>query len=156
MRVHIIAVGRLRAGPERELVDDYLKRFDRAGRPLGLGPARMVEVEDRKRTGMSGEAELLRRATPQGAVRVVLDERGTNEPSPSFAHRLAGWRDQGNGDLALIIGGADGLDQSLRNEADFSLSLGQMVWPHMLARVMLCEQLYRASSILAGAPYHRS
>lgn len=155
MRVHVIAVGRLRAGPEKELVDDYLTRFDRTGRALGLGPARMVEVDDRKGGGMAAEAALLERAVPDGALIAVLDERGQVETSPAFAQRLAGWRDQGRGDLALLIGGADGLDPALRARADFSLSFGKMVWPHMLVRVMLSEQLYRAASILAGAPYHR-
>ena len=155
MRVHIIAVGRLRAGPEKDLIDDYLTRFDRTGRSLGLGPARVIEVEDRKGGGMGAEATLLRKAIPDGAVLVALDERGRVETSPEFARRLAGWRDQGRGDLALIIGGADGIDPTLRSEADFALSFGKMVWPHMLVRAMLSEQLYRASSILAGAPYHR-
>ncbi|WP_299779364.1 23S rRNA (pseudouridine(1915)-N(3))-methyltransferase RlmH [uncultured Roseobacter sp.] len=155
MRVHIIAVGRLRAGPQKDLIDDYLQRFDRTGRALGLGPARVVEVDDRKGGGMAGEAALIRRALPAGAVLVALDERGKLETSPAFAQRLAGWRDAGRGDLALVIGGADGIDPGLRAEADLSLSFGKMVWPHMLVRVMLTEQLYRAASILAGAPYHR-
>lgn len=156
MRVHICAVGRLRAGPEKTLIDDYLTRFDRTGRALGLGPARIVEVEDRKGGGMTGEAAVLRRAIPQGAVICVLDERGKVMTSPKFAVRLGDWRDDGCSDLAIIIGGADGIDPSLRAEADFSLSFGQMVWPHMLVRVMLTEQLYRAATILAGGPYHRS
>ena len=155
MRVHIVAVGRLRAGPEKDIVDEYLKRFDRTGRALGLGPARLVEVDDRKGGGMPAEAALLRRALPDGAIFVALDERGRIESSPQFAQRLAGWRDQGRGDLAFVIGGADGIDPVLRAEADFALSFGKMVWPHMLVRVMLTEQLYRAGSILAGAPYHR-
>ncbi|MDW3181394.1 23S rRNA (pseudouridine(1915)-N(3))-methyltransferase RlmH [Roseobacter sp.] len=155
MRVHIIAVGRLRAGPQKDLIDDYLQRFDRTGRALGLGPARVVEVDDRKGGGMAGEAALIRRAIPAGAVVTVMDERGRLETSPAFAQRLAGWRDAGRGDLALVIGGADGIDPGLRAEADFALSFGKMVWPHMLVRVMLTEQLYRAASILAGAPYHR-
>ncbi|GIT87414.1 23S rRNA (pseudouridine(1915)-N(3))-methyltransferase RlmH [Roseobacter sp. OBYS 0001] len=156
MRIHIIAVGRLRAGPEKDLIDDYLTRFARSGRPLGLGPARIVEVEDRKNGGMSNEAVLLRRALPDGALIAVLDERGRVESSPDFAGRLGGWRDQGRGDLAFVIGGADGIDPALRAEADFALSFGKMVWPHMLVRVMLAEQLYRAASIMAGAPYHRN
>jgi 23S rRNA (pseudouridine1915-N3)-methyltransferase len=155
MRVHVIAVGRLRAGPEKTLVDNYLMRFDRSARPLGLGPCRVVEVEDRRNGGMVGEAALIRRSLPQGAVLALLDERGVVEGSPDFAHRLASWRDQGRGDLALVIGGADGLDPDLRADADFALSFGRMVWPHMLARVMLAEQLYRAATILAGSPYHR-
>jgi len=156
MRVFICAVGRLRAGPEKNLIDDYLIRFDRTGRALGLGPAKLVEVEDRKGGGIMAEAILLRRALPKGALLCTLDERGKPLSSPDFANRLAGWRDAGRSDLALIIGGADGIDPSLRAEADFSLSFGAMVWPHMLARVMLAEQLYRAATILAGGPYHRS
>lgn len=155
MRVHIIAVGRLRAGPEKDLIDDYLTRFERTGRRLGLGPARVIEVDDRKGGGMAAEAGLLRRAIPDGAVTVMLDERGRVETSPDFAQRVAGWRDAGRGDLALVIGGADGIAPDLRAEADFTLSFGKMVWPHMLVRVMLAEQMYRAASILAGAPYHR-
>lgn len=155
MRLHIIAVGRLRAGPEKDLIDDYLTRFDRTGRGLGLGPARVVEVDDRKGGGMATEATLLRRAVPEGAVLAVLDERGRVESSPQFANRIAGWRDQGRGDLAFMIGGADGIAGDLRAEADFALSFGKMVWPHMLVRAMLAEQLYRAASILSGGPYHR-
>ena len=154
MKVHIIAVGRLRGGPEADLISDYLTRFDRTGRALSLGPAQIVEVDDRKGGGMAAEAELLRRAIPKGAL-AVMDERGRVESSPKFAQRLAGWRDGGRSDLALVIGGADGIDPTLRAEADFALSFGAMVWPHMLVRVMLAEQLYRAASILAGAPYHR-
>lgn len=156
MRVHICAVGRLRNGPERELYNDYLSRFDRTGRALGLGPATLIEVEDKKGGGMTAEAALLERAIPKGSLICILDERGTVETSPSFAKRLAGWRDQGRGDLALVIGGADGIDPAFRAKADASLSFGKMVWPHMLVRVMLSEQLYRAATILANAPYHRT
>lgn len=156
MKVHICAVGRLRAGPEQTLLSDYLSRFDRTGRGLGLGPAAVREVEDRKGGGMEAEAALLRRAVPDGAVRVVLDERGVVEGSPAFSKRLADWRDAGRGDVAFVIGGADGLAPDLRAEADVALSFGKMVWPHMLVRVMLAEQLYRAAAILAGTPYHRA
>jgi len=155
MRVHLCVVGRLRAGPEKTLIDDYLTRFDRTGRAMGLGPARVIEVEDKKNTGMAGEAALLRKALPKGAVICTLDERGKVISSPDFAQKLAGWRDTGRQDLALIIGGADGIDPGLRAEADFSISFGKMVWPHMLVRVMLAEQIYRAATILGGSPYHR-
>ena len=155
MRLHIIAVGRLRGGPEKNLIDDYLTRFDRTGRALGLGPARVVEVEDRKGGGMAAEAALLERAVPNGALVCMLDERGTVETSPQFANRLGGWRDTGRGDVALIIGGADGIDPAFRARADHKLSFGKMVWPHMLVRIMVAEQLYRAASILSGGPYHR-
>lgn len=155
MRIHICAVGRLRAGPEKTLIDDYLTRFDRTGRALGLGPVSVTAVEDKKGGGMGGEAALLRRALPQDAVVCVLDERGQIETSPQFARRLGDWRDAGRGNLAIVIGGADGIDPDLRQEADHALSFGKMVWPHMLVRVMLAEQLYRAASILSGGPYHR-
>lgn len=155
MRVHLCVVGRMRAGPEKNLIDDYLKRFERTGRALGLGPARVIEVDDRKSGGMASEADLLRKTFPKGSVICTLDERGTVMSSPDFAGRLAGWRDTGRGDVCLVIGGADGIDPNLRAEADFSLSFGKMVWPHMLVRVMLAEQVYRAATILAGGPYHR-
>ncbi len=155
MRVTICAVGRLRKGPERELYDDYLTRFDRTGRPLALGPAKLVEVEDKKGGGMPAEAALLERSIPNGSLICTMDERGEVMTSPAFAQKLANWRDQGRSDLTFVIGGADGIDPSLRAKADASLSFGKMVWPHMLVRVMLAEQLYRAASILAGGPYHR-
>ena len=154
MRVTICAVGRLRSGPERELVDDYLLRFDRTGRSLGLGPATVTEVEART-GGMGAEATLLSRAIPQGAVLCCLDERGEVMTSPAFASLLGRWRDEGR-DAAFVIGGADGIDPELRGRAQKLLSFGAMVWPHMLVRVMLAEQLYRAATILAGSPYHRA
>ncbi len=156
MRVHICAVGRLRAGPERELLTDYLTRFDRTGRVLGLGPAMQIEVEDKKNMGMAAESILLERAIPGGALMVAMDERGQMLSSPEFARALAKWRDGGRQDLVFVIGGADGIDPALRAKADAAISFGAMVWPHMLVRVMLAEQLYRAATILGGGPYHRA
>ncbi|WP_457647302.1 23S rRNA (pseudouridine(1915)-N(3))-methyltransferase RlmH, partial [Profundibacter sp.] len=112
-------------------------------------------VEDKKGGGQDAEAALLERAIPKGAMICAMDERGRVMASPEFAGKLGDWRDQGVSDLAFVIGGADGIAKTLRNRADFKLSFGAMVWPHMLARVMLSEQLYRASTILAGGPYHR-
>jgi 23S rRNA (pseudouridine1915-N3)-methyltransferase len=155
MRVTVCAVGRLRKGPEKVLIDDYLDRFDKTGRGLGLGPVTMREVEDKKGGGMAAEAALLSKAIPEGAAIFCLDERGKLMTSPDFADQLGKWRDQGRANVAFVIGGADGLDPALRNRADMALSFGKMVWPHMLARVMLSEQLYRAASILSGSPYHR-
>ena len=145
----------MRAGPEAALVADYLARFDRSARPLGLGPATVVEVEDRRGGGPAAEAALIAAALPRGARLVVLDERGASPTSPEFASMMRGWADGGLRDLALAIGGPDGLDAGLRARADGAIALGRMVWPHMLARVMLAEQLYRAATILAGGPYHR-
>ncbi len=155
MRVHLCAVGRLRTGAERALIDDYVTRFDRTGRALGLGPLTEHEVEDKRGGGMAAEAEVLMRAVPAGAVLAVLDERGRELSSPDFAAQLARWRDGGRQDVAFVIGGADGIDPALRARAEFSLSFGAMVWPHLLVRVMLVEQLYRAATILSGGPYHR-
>jgi 23S rRNA (pseudouridine1915-N3)-methyltransferase len=158
MRVTVAAVGRLpKQAPERELIDDYRTRFDRTGRVLGLGPLTLAEVEPRRSaTGPAAEAEALVRAFPDGAALVALDERGRDLTSPDLADLIAGFRDAGRRDLAFAIGGADGLAAEVTGRADLILSLGRMVWPHMLARVMLCEQLYRAATILAGSPYHRA
>ncbi|WP_338549368.1 23S rRNA (pseudouridine(1915)-N(3))-methyltransferase RlmH [Roseovarius phycicola] len=156
MRIHICAVGRMRQGPERVMLDDYIDRFEKTGRSLGLGPVALHEVEDKKGIGMKAEAELLRRTFPDRVQLAVLDERGKLMTSPQFADTLANWRDDGQADVAFVIGGADGIDPALRQTANFALSFGKMVWPHMLARVMLSEQLYRAASILSGAPYHRA
>lgn len=152
MRLILAAVGRIRAGPEQTLVADYLDRFARTGRSLGLPPVTVHEVE--AKGGMAAEAPLLERALVPGCMIVTLDERGQMPTSPEFAAHLAGWRDQGR-DVGFLIGGADGIAPALRARADLSISLGRMVWPHMLVRVMLAEQLYRAATILAGSPYHR-
>ncbi|KAF0677287.1 23S rRNA (pseudouridine(1915)-N(3))-methyltransferase RlmH [Profundibacterium mesophilum] len=156
MKVAICAVGRLRAGPERQLLDDYVARFDRTGRGLGLGPLAVQEVEDRKGGGKEGEALLLDKAIPEGTRICALDERGRQMSSPELAQTIAGWRDAGDPGTVFVIGGADGLTADLLTRADMRLSLGPMVWPHMLVRVMLAEQLYRATTILAGGPYHRA
>ena len=155
MRLHICAIGRLKSGPEKDLYDDYVTRFDRTGRALGLGPLNLHQLDDRKAPNMKGQGELLRAALPAGAQVCALDERGTVMSSPDFAGVLADLRDRGTQDLAFIIGGADGIDPTLRADANMALSFGKMVWPHMLVRVMLAEQIYRAASILAGSPYHR-
>lgn len=155
MKITLIAVGRLRSGPEKAMVDDYLLRFERTGRALGLGPVSVVEVEDKKNLGMAAEGELIARALPQGAALVTLDERGRVMSSPDFAEVLARYRDAGR-DLTFVIGGADGIAPEIRARAEVSVSFGAMVWPHMLVRVMLSEQLYRAAGILAGTPYHRA
>lgn len=160
MRIEIRAVGRLRAGPEKTLLDDYLARAGAAGRSLGITSLAFAEVEEKRRLDgaalKTAEAALLKTSLPKGAYLVALDERGRAEPSEAFAARLGRWRDNGVSDLAFVIGGADGLAPSLREEADHLLAFGPMTWPHMLVRIMLAEQLYRAVSIMAGHPYHRA
>lgn len=152
MRVTVLAVGRAKAGPERELWDDYLKRL--------TWPVALKEVEAKGNLGaadrMAREGALLLEAIPKGATVVVLDGRGQAPSSAAFAARLGKWRDDGVKELALLIGGADGHGPEVLARADFLLSLGAMTWPHQLARVMLAEQLYRAHSILSGHPYHRA
>lgn len=155
MRVTLCAVGRLRAGPEKSLFDDFLARFEKSGRQRGLGPATLIEVEDRKGGGKPAEGELLQRATVKCDTVCALDERGRTMTSPEFAQQLAKWRDGGRTNVGFVIGGADGLAPAILEDADLTLSFGKMVWPHMLVRVMLAEQLYRAASILSGSPYHR-
>lgn len=156
MRIVICAVGRLKRGPEKSLVDDYLTRMDRIGRGLGLRSGGVVEIDDRKARGPVGQAAAFARHLEDGAAHWVLDERGTALTSAEFAGRLAARRDAGRGNLVICIGGADGLATTVRSGAALSISFGAMTWPHMLARVMLAEQLYRAVTILSGSPYHRA
>ncbi len=154
MKLQIVAVGRLRSGPEADLVHDYLVRAGKTGTRVGIGPVNVREVEARK-GGTAEESGLIEKATVDAKPLVVLDERGAALDSPGLAARLEAWRDQGCRQATFVIGGAGGVAPALRNRADLVLSLGPMVWPHMLARVMLAEQLYRSVSILSGSPYHR-
>lgn len=155
MRLTIAAVGRLKPGPERTLVDDYLARAEATGRPLALGPAGVVEIDERHARDRAAQAVRLLAAVPAGAAALVLDERGAALSSRAFATLLAGLRDAGRPDTVFLVGGADGHAPALRDRADRLIGLGPMVWPHMLVRVMLAEQIFRAVSILAGTPYHR-
>ena len=148
----IAAVGRLRAGPERELVDAYLRRT-----PWTIDQ-RDIEIR-RRLTGdalMAAEADALVAALPKGAVAVALDERGRALTSQDLAGQIGRWRDAGRSGIAFLIGGADGHGPAVRERADLTLSFGPMTWPHLLVRVMLAEQIYRAWSILEGHPYHRA
>ena len=155
MRILVAAVGRMRAGPEEALVRDYLDRAGQVGRALGLGPFSVSEIDERKARDHAAQSVRLIEAIPPGAHAIALDERGEAVSSEAFARLLARLRDAGTPACAFLIGGADGHDDALRARADRLLSFGPMIWPHMLARVMLAEQLYRAASILAGTPYHR-
>ncbi len=156
MRIVIVAVGRARTGAVGDLFADYV---DRIAATRLFGRIDLCEVEERRKLPppelKTREGALLRAALPSGATVVALDARGTPLSSEAFATRLAKWRDSGVQTLAFVIGGADGLDPDFVRKADFVLSLGPMTWPHMLVRVMLAEQIYRAASILRGHPYHR-
>ncbi len=152
MQCQIVAVGRARSGPMRDLFDDYAKRL----KP----PLELREVEERRplkgRELKSREGALLLDALPKDGLVLALDGGGKSLSSEDLAKRLGNWRDEGIRTAAFVIGGADGLDKTVLDRADFTLSLGAQTWPHMLVRVMLAEQLYRADSILAGHPYHRA
>lgn len=151
MRVHVVAVGRAKRGPEKALFDAYSERI--------RWPFQLHEVEEKR--PLSGpelkarEADLLLAAVPDGAVVVALDERGKALGSEELAGRVGQWRDEGRGDLVFVVGGADGLDERVRARADLLLCFGKLTWPHMLVRGMLAEQVYRCQQILAGHPYHR-
>ena len=156
MKLGIIAVGRLRKGPEKVLIDDYAARASAGGRPLALGPLTITEIDERKAVDRKAQGVRLLEAVPSGARIIALDERGKPLSSPAVSDLLCEWRDSGVGETVGVIGGADGLDDAVRQRADRVLSFGAMVWPHMLARVMLTEQIYRAIAIAAGTPYHRA
>jgi 23S rRNA (pseudouridine1915-N3)-methyltransferase len=160
MRLSIAAVGRLKQGPERDLAERYAKRATDAGRQVGIGPVDVVEVrESRSRdaaTRITEESNALTNAVPAGAVVVALDPRGENLGSDEFADRLRRWQEGGRAAAVFLIGGPDGLADSLRDRAVVSLAFGKLTWPHQLVRIMLLEQIYRAITILSGHPYHRS
>jgi len=153
VRISLICVGRLGGAPEAALANDYARRATATGRPLGLGPVEIIEVDGR-RVDRKTEVRAILAATA-GTRLMVCDERGKAATSRAFAARLAALRDDGVGRLTFAIGGADGLDARVLEAADERLAFGPQTWPHALARVMLAEQIYRAASILAGAPYHR-
>lgn len=149
----------MKAGPERELVARYLDRFAKAGPPLGLEWSGISEVaESRAQTAVQRKQEEARKLTEfaSGSELILLDETGVNLGSEGFATRLAAFRDAGPRQLVLAIGGADGHDPELRRSAALTLSFGVMTWPHQMVRIMLAEQLYRATTILSGHPYHRA
>ena len=153
MRVSLICVGKLARAPEGALAQDYAERATAAGRSLALAPVEIIEVEARK-PGRASEAEAIL-AKAAGATLIACDGRGRALTSRAFAQQLAGLRDEGIRHLAFAIGGADGLGPAVTEAARELLSFGPQTWPHALARLMLAEQVYRAVTILAGAPYHR-
>lgn len=145
----------MKAGPLKALCDDYAMRL--AQGPLGRPVVK--EVEQRGRLSADElkqrEAGLLGAVLPQGARLIALDQRGEGLSSRDFAALLASLRDSGVAEMAFVIGGADGLAEGLRKRAERRIAFGSMTWPHLLVRVLLLEQLYRAQAILSGHPYHR-
>nr|WP_302675663.1 23S rRNA (pseudouridine(1915)-N(3))-methyltransferase RlmH [Sphingomonas faeni] len=136
--LHIVARGRIGRSSEAELVDRYLKRI--------VWPTKVSELPD-----VGGKIPLVGEQTK----RILLDEKGETLSSTQFAHKLERWRDDGVREARFMIGAADGFDDAARDEADLLFSFGRATWPHLLARAMLAEQLFRATSILANHPYHR-
>ena len=160
MKLVIHAVGRLKAGPERELAERYYGRLEKSGPAVGLEFSGVTEIaESRAQTATERRREegqrLQMQLQPDTAL-VLLDERGKNLPSEELAGRVGLLRDNGRKAVLVAIGGADGHDASLRDQAELVVSFGALTWPHQLVRVMLAEQLYRVTTILAGHPYHRS
>jgi len=160
MRVIVIAVGRLKQGPERELAERYRERFDDIGRKLGFRGIDIHELpESRARdtaTRVTEEAAAIAGAIPEKSVLVTLDERGQNVDSAAFAGHLGRWRDESVANAVFVIGGADGHSPELQRKAKLRIAFGAATWPHQIVRVLLLEQLYRAATILAGHPYHRA
>ncbi|PSC05892.1 23S rRNA (pseudouridine(1915)-N(3))-methyltransferase RlmH [Alsobacter soli] len=162
MRIVVIAVGRLKDGPERDLVARYEDRARAAGRSLGFSGFEAIELAEsraaRPADRKAEEASAIRAklAGLPDPVLIALDERGASPTSESFAQALASRRDGGRRALALLIGGADGLDPALAGQAEERIAFGRMTLPHQLVRVLAAEQLYRAMTILSGHPYHRA
>jgi 23S rRNA (pseudouridine1915-N3)-methyltransferase len=159
MRLALVCVGKLKAGPERLLFDRYFERLEQAARGAGLTGVDLSEIREsrarRAEERRTEEGRGILAAVAKGAALVLLDERGPSATSEEWAHDIGRARDASTPAYALAIGGPDGLDPSLAAAAHRIVSFGSMTWPHQLIRVMACEQLYRAMTILAGHPYHR-
>lgn len=160
MKLTLAAIGRLKAGPENQLADEYQKRIEGLGRKAGLtalkindwGESRLATAVQR----MAEEAGHLWSAVPPSARTVVLDERGTSHSSEAFADHIRKTADSGISDMVFMIGGPDGHDPATRKKAHDVIALGPMVWPHRLVRIMLLEQIYRSVTIMVNHPYHRA
>src|SRR4051812_27959209 len=148
MKIRIIAVGKQKPSPEKDLCAEYLKRI--------TWNIRLKEIDAPKSATSAQEAPLILKELAKPAFVVALDERGETLSSPEFAKKLSGWQTQAPAnEITFLIGGADGFDNEVRKKAKFLMSFGKQTWPHMLVRVMLLEQIYRARQIIAGHPYHR-
>lgn len=156
MRLVILAVGRMKSGPERELVARYVTRAEQSGRALGLSGCEVIELRESRASSSDRrkleEAEAIRARIPESSRILAFDERGRTADSGDFAGLIKTARDAGRTAFACIIGGPDGLDPSLARDA---VAFGRLVMPHQLVRILVAEQLYRATTILAGHPYHR-
>lgn len=159
MQISVFAVGRMKKGPEQELVSRYFDRFSKLAPSLGISFLNVHEiVESRLQNAgqrMEEEGEKLIATLSDDSRLIVLDERGKSMSSVNFAKTLQDWRDAGSKHLTIALGGPDGHSERVRKRASLLLSFGLMTWPHQIARILLSEQLYRAATILSGHPYHR-
>jgi 23S rRNA (pseudouridine1915-N3)-methyltransferase len=159
MRLVVAAIGRLK-GPESELCERYRKRAAQTGRALGLRDVEVVEIRESRAAEADKrkleESIALANVLPQGAAKILLDPKGENLDSEALAAHIGEWRTDNRPAAVFIIGGPDGLAETLSGQADLRLAFGAATWPHQLVRVMLLEQLYRATTILSGHPYHRA
>ena len=151
MNIQIIAVGRMKKCPELDLINTYLTRCPWTVKVIEVEEKRPLKGTER----MAREGDLLLKAIPEGATIIALDERAKQMRSTNFANKIRNWQDQGVANLVFLIGGADGYDEKVKDKAHTLISFGDMTWPHMMVRAMLSEQLYRASTILSGHPYHK-
>jgi len=160
MRLIVAAVGRLKKGSESELSERYRKRAMQSGRSCGMRIFDIIEIRESRAPDperrMLEESIALANIIPPDAAVALLDARGENLDSAGFAAQLAQWRAQNLPAAVFLIGGADGLAPSLHEKASRKLAFGTATWPHQLVRIMLLEQLYRATTILSGHPYHRA
>jgi 23S rRNA (pseudouridine1915-N3)-methyltransferase len=160
MRLSVLAVGKLKSGPEKHLAEDYRERIGALGRKAGIGAIAVAEMaESQAATAplrIAEEAKFFAERMAPGASRIVLDERGRNLDSSGFAAILRAEIDAGAPEIAFLIGGPDGHGEETRRSARLVLALGAMTWPHRLVRIMLLEQIYRAVTIMVNHPYHRS
>lgn len=154
MHITLISVGKLKTGPEKALVDDYVSRFNKSGPSIGLRSLKLVDLASGG--GLDAEGKLILNAVPPGAHVLRLDEHGAALTSVKFANQIAQLRDRGTTQLCFLIGGAEGYSEAVRAAYPNTLALGPQTWPHRLVKAMLSEQLYRAVSLLAGLPYHKA
>lgn len=157
MDIIIAAIGRMKRGPELELLEHYTERLRGIGRGQGVSGVHLHETpESRRKSVAERKAEEMAALTGAGkGLLIALDEGGKAMSSRDFARQIGRWRDEGAPALSFLIGGPDGLDRAIRQQCALTLSLGAMTFPHQIARVLLAEQLYRAFAILANHPYHR-
>ena len=160
MRLTLVAVGKLKAGPDRDLFQRYWDRLEASGRAVGLTSITHIELPESRAASATerkaDEAKRALKASSADAFVIALDEAGKSLTSANFAHHIRSLCDSGTTALSILIGGPDGHDKGIHQRANLLLNLGTLTLPHGLARIVIAEQLYRATTILAGHPYHRA